>query len=171
MSTEPTSALSPTRYFWRWLAALGFGLGALVGAHPVAQRLDGSDGAGIWPAAGVLLAAAISLAVVGRSVHVIVTQACSDAYRVFRARHLFVCTALLVVAGTFVARAVVIREPFRHVFAHGRIAGADVVDVTTVMAALVCLVGAGVAATGAWDARHTERNWHRTLLVPTDRPN
>jgi hypothetical protein len=171
MSTEPISELSPTSYFWLWLAALGVGLGALVLAHPVAQRLDGSDGDSIWPTAGVLLAAVIALAVVGRSVHVIVTQAFSDAYRVFRSRHLVVCTALLLVVGTFVARAVVTREPFRHVFAHGRIAGADIVDVATVIAALVCLVGAGVAATGAWDARHNERNWHRLLRVPTDRPN
>lgn len=171
MSSVPIRELSPTRYFWLRLAALVVAIGALVLGHPFARQLDGSGGESIWPTAGVLFAAAIALAIVGRSVHVIVTQAFSDAYRVFRARHLFTCAVLLLVAGTFAAREVVTREPFRHVFAHGRLAGADIVDVTTVVAALVCLVGAGVAATGAWDERRAERNWHRTLRVHSRRPN
>jgi hypothetical protein len=168
MSSESITERSPTSYFWLWLGALTAGLGAVLVAYPVAREIDSGDAP--WPATlGLALAVVIALALVGKSTHVIVTSAFSDAYRVFRARHLFACASVLLVAGVLDARAVVVREPFRHVFAHGRISALDIVDVATVIAALVCLVGAGVALTGAWDARHDERNWHRSLRLHSRR--
>ena len=169
MARTSTTEGSPTRYFWRRLTAMVAGLGVLVAADTVVERLDGSGGESARITLAVLLAVAAAIAIVGRSVQVIVSRAFSDAVRVFRARHLAVCTAVLLATGTFVAVSVVVREPFRHVFARVRVAGADIVDVATVVAALVCLVGAGVAATGAWDARHVERNWYRTLRVHSRR--
>jgi len=166
--SEPITEVSTTGYFWRWLGALAAGLGVVLLAHPVARGLESDSGGG--PATfGVVLAVAIALTIVGRSTHVIVTSAFSDAHRVFRARHLFGCASVLLVAGATTARAVVVRDPFRLVFAHGRITGLDLVDVATVIAALVCLVGAGVALTGSWDARDEERNWHRTLRLHSRR--
>jgi hypothetical protein len=147
---------SPTRYVWRWLTAMAGGLGALLVADDRVGRLH---------VVGVLVVAA-AVAIVGRSVHVIVTQAFSDARRVFRARHLAACAAVLLATGAFVTVFVVAGEPFRHVFAHGHVTGADLVDAAMVVTALVSLVGAGVAATGAWDARQLERNWYRALPAP-----
>jgi hypothetical protein len=163
MSTNPTSGLSPTRYFRLWLALLGAGLGVLALTHRVAGGLDDMVATGRSAMTGALVVVALSLAVVGRSVHVIVTSAFSDAYRVFRARHLAVCAALLFGIGAVTAAVMVVHDPFDKLFAHGRITAEDIIDVGVVIAALVCWVGAGVAITGAWDSSHAERNWHRTL--------
>ncbi|HUV19630.1 MAG TPA: hypothetical protein VMW33_14200 [Ilumatobacteraceae bacterium] len=163
MSTKSTSELSPTRYFWLRLALLGAGLGVLVMTHRVASRLDDSDATGRSAMAGALAIVALSLAVVGRSVQVIVTSACSDAYRVFRARHLAVCASLLFGIGAVTAAAMVVHDPFDKLFAHGWITAEDIVDIGVVIAALVCWVGAGVCINGAWDASRAERNWHHTL--------
>ena len=163
MSTKTTSELSPTRYFWLRLALLGAGLGVLVMTHRVASRLDDSVATGRSAMAGALAIVALSLAVVGRSVHVIVTSAFSDAYRVFRARHLAVCASLLFGIGAVTAAAMVVHDPFNKLFAHGLITAEDIVDTSVVIAALVSWVGAGVTITGAWDASRAERNWHHTL--------
>jgi hypothetical protein len=117
----------------------------------------------------VMLVAATSLAVVGRAVYVIVTSAFSDAYRIFRTRHLLVCAGLLFGVAASEAGLLIWRGPFERFFANGRITGEVIVEVTTVMAALVCMVGAGVALTGAWERRHIERNWHRTLHLHSRR--
>jgi hypothetical protein len=163
MSTKSTSELSPTRYFWLRLALLGAGLGVLVLTHRVTGQLDDSVATGRSAVAGGLVVVALALALVVRSVHVIVTSAFSDAYRVFRARHLAFCAALLFGIGALTATVMVVHDPFDKLFAHGRITAEDIVDVGVVIAALVCWIGAGVAITGAWDASHAERNWHRTL--------
>jgi hypothetical protein len=168
MANEPITRLSPTRYVWLWLGALTAGLAAVLLAHPVARELDAGSASG-RATLGLALSTVIALALTVKAVHVLVTSAFSDAYRVFRARHLFACASTLVVTGAVTARAVVVREPFRHVFAYGWVNGMDIVDVATVIAALVCLVGAGVALTGAWDARHAERNWHRMLRLHSRR--
>jgi hypothetical protein len=163
MSTKSTSELSPTRYFWLRLALLGAGLGFLVLTHRVTGQLDDSISTGRSAVMGGLVVVALALALVARSVQVIVTSAFSDAYRVFRARHLAVCATLLVVIGALTAAVMVVHDPFDKLFAHGRITVEDIVDAGVVLAALVCWVGAGVAITGAWDASRAERNWHRTL--------
>ena len=163
MSTTTTSELSPTRYFWLRLALLAAGLGVLVLTHRVASRLDDSVATGRSAVTGVLAIVALSLTVVGRSVHVIVTSAFSDAYRVFRARHLAVCAAILLGIGAVSAALMVVHDPFDKLFAHGRITAEDIVDASIVIAALMCSVGAGVAITGAWDTSRAERNWHHTL--------
>lgn len=163
MSTNPTSELSPTSYFWLRLALLGAGLGGLVLTHRVTEQLDDSVATGSRVVIFGLVVVALALALVARSVHVIVTSAFSDAYRVFRARHLAFCAALLLGIGAVTAAAMVVHDPFDKLFAHGQITAEDVVDVGIVIAALVCWVGAGVAITGAWDAVRAERNWHHTL--------
>lgn len=156
MAPTPTVVASPTRYVWRWLTAMAGGLGALLAADDLVDRLDVAS----------LLAVVAAVTIVGWSVHVLVTRAFSDVRRVFRARHLTTCASLLIAAGVLLSAIVVAGEPFRHVFAHGHVTGADLVDAAMVVTALVCLVGAGVAATGAWDARQVERNWHRVLPAP-----
>lgn len=160
MPTETITDASPTRYFWRWLAALVAALGVLLLAH----RLGGRTGV-------ASLVALAALGLVGRAVHVIVTSAFSDAHRIFRTRHLLTCAALLSVVGAGEAVLVLDRGPFGKLFAHGTITGADVVDIVTLIAALVCLVGAGVALAGALERMHVERNWHRTLHLHSRRGN
>jgi len=163
MSTKPTSELSPTTYFWLRLALLGAGLGVLVLTHRVTAQLDDPAATGRRAVIGGLVVVALALALVARSVQVIVTSAFSDAYRVFRARHLAFCASLLLGIGAVTAAVMVVHDPFDKLFAHGRITAEDIVDASVVIAALVCWVGAGVAITGAWDASHAERNWHHTL--------
>ena len=169
MPTETTTLGSPTGYFRLQLAALGSGLGVLFLAHDLARRLDDSDAGATVTTAVVILVVSLALAAIGRAVHVIVTSAFSDAYRVFRSRHLLGCGTLLFVVASGGAGAVFASGPFDKLFAHGRIGGEDIVDVATMVAAVVCMVGAGVALTGAWDRMHEERNWHRTLHLHSRR--
>ena len=169
MLMEPTTAVSPTRYFWMQLAALGAGLGGLWLAHVVAQRLADSGGGTTLEGAMTMLLVTASLGVVVRAVYVIVTSAFSDSHRVFRTRHLLACGALLFVAAAAAAGALVVRGPFDTLFARGTFTGEDIVDMATVVATAVCMVGAGVSSIGAWDMMHEERNWHRTLLMHSRR--
>jgi hypothetical protein len=163
MSTKPTSEFSRTRYFWLRLVLLVAGLGVLVLTHHVTERLDDSVAADRPAVLGGLGVVTVALALVARSTQVIVTSAFSDAYRVFRARHLAFCAALLLGIGALTAAAMVVHDPFDRLFAYGRITAEDIVDASIVIAGLVCWVGAGVALSGAWDASHAERNWHHTL--------
>jgi hypothetical protein len=163
MSTKTTSQLSPTRYFWLRLVLLGAGLGVVVLAHRVTEQLDDPAATGRRALVGAFVVVALALALVVRSVQVIVTSAFSDAYRVFRARHLAFCAALLLGLGAVTAAVMVLHDPYDKLFAHGMITAEDIVDAGAVIAALVCWVGAGVAITGAWDASRAERNWHHTL--------
>jgi len=169
MLMEPTTAVSPTRYFWIQLAALGAGLGGLCLAHLVAQRLADSGSGSTFTRAMTMLLVAASLGVVVRAVYVIVTSAFSDAHRVFRTRHLMACGALLFVAAACAVGALVAWGPFDTLFAHGSFTGEDIVEMAAVVATVVCMVGAGAASIGAWDMMHEERNWHRTLLLHSHR--
>lgn len=138
-------------------------------AHHVTRRLDDpADGTAFATAVSILVVAA-TLGIVARAVYVIVTSAFSDSYRVFRARHLTLCTVLLFAVAAGQAGMVFWRGPFDTLFAYGRIAPGDLVDAATVIAAVVCMVGAGVASIGAWDRMHEERNWHRTLHLHSRR--
>jgi hypothetical protein len=164
MSVEPTAQLSPTRYFWLQLAALTAGFGVLVVVHEITRRMhDGRTGPSPVMAAVVIVSVSASLAVVARSTYVIVTAAFSDAYRVFRSRHLLLCAVLLLAVTVVAVGAVMVHDPFDKLFAHGRITGEDIADVGIVFAAVVCGVGAGVALTGAWDTLHEERHWYRSM--------
>ncbi len=165
MSMEPTTELSPTRYFWLQLAMLSVGIAALLAAHIATQRMDDAVTGATVPTLVVLLVVVpLALAAVARSTYVIVTSGFSDAYRIFRSRHLFTSGALLFVVAVTGIVAMVVHDPFDKLFAHGRITGEDIVDVGIMFAAVICMVGAGVAFTGAWDRLHAERHWHRSLL-------
>ena len=164
MATGTTTELSSTRYFGLQLATLGTGLGALVVAHTITRETNDSvTGATPTTAIVLLLVIPLALAAVARSTYVIVTSGHSDAHRIFRSRHLFTTGALLLAVGAAIAASMVVHDPFDKLFAHGRITGEDLVDVGLVAAALICLFGAGVAFTGAWDRLHAERHWHRSL--------
>ena len=170
MSMEPTTELSPTRYFWLQLAMLGAGIGALVLAHTITRRMDDAVTGATLPTLVVLLVVVpLALAAVARSTYVIVTSGFSDAYRIFRSRHLFTSGALLFVIASAATFAMVVHDPFDKLFAHGRITGEDIVDVGIMFAAVICMVGAGVAFTGAWDRLHAERHWHRSLHLHSRR--
>jgi hypothetical protein len=161
---EPTTALSPTRYFWLQLAVLTAGFGVLVVVHEITRRMhDGPTSPTLVMAAVVMVSVSASLVAVARSTYVIVTAAFSDAHRVFRSRHLLLCAVLLLAVTAIGAGTVIVHDPFDKLFAHGRITGEDITDVGIVLAAVVCGVGAGVALTGAWDTLHEERHWYRSV--------
>jgi hypothetical protein len=109
----------------------------------------------------VVVAAAVGS--MTRANYVIVTSGFSDAYRVFRARHLFVCAAVLFVVASVALGWVIAHDAFRAFFSHGRVTGEDVVDVGLLAAALISMVGAGSALAGSWDSLHVERHWHLHL--------
>ena len=160
MLTEPGAALSRGQYFWVQLALLGAGIAGLGGAHEVASWEETASTSSATLRAGVLVG--VSLGAVARAAYVIVAAALSDAYRVFHARHLLACAALLAAAGLLVGASIV-GGPFDRVLAHGHITGADLADLGSVLAALVCAIGVVVASMGAWDAFRDERTWYRTL--------
>ncbi len=168
----PTNEFSRTHYLGVQLATLGTGIGALVAAHALTRHLGASAG-GTVPTAGIvtLLIVPLALAAVARSTFVIVTSGHSDSYRIFRSRHLFATGSLLFVVGATITAAMVVHDPFHKFFAHGHITAEDVVDVSLVIAALICTVGAGVALVGAWDRLHTERHWHLSLHLYGRRQN
>jgi hypothetical protein len=159
VSAETPPAVSSTHYLRSQLAVLVAGVGALIVGHHVVRQLDGSGSGSAVMTKLLIVALMSSVALVGRAVYVIVTSAFSDAYRVFRSRHLLFCGAMLFAMAAAQTGAMVERGSFGTLFAYGRMTGQDIVDAATVLAALVCLFGAGVAFTGAWDRMQVERNW------------
>lgn len=164
MATGTTTDLASTSYLGVQLAMLATGLGTLLVAHTVARGTNDAV-TGATPATVIVLLPAVllALAAVARSTFVIVTSGHSDAHRVFRCRHLFTTATLLLVVAVAAAAGLVVHDPFDKLFSHGRITGEDIVDVSILIAALICMFGAGVAFTGAWDRLHAERHWHRSL--------
>jgi hypothetical protein len=164
MITRPTTERSRTHYLGVQLATLGAGIGVLVVAHTITRRMnDAVTGATATTVIVLLLLVPLALAAVARSTSVIVTSGHSDAYRIFRSRHLFGVGALLLTVGATIAAATVVHDPFGKLLAYGRITGENIVDVGILAAAVICIVGAGVAFIGAWDRLNTERHWHRSL--------
>jgi hypothetical protein len=164
MATGSTTELSSTRYLGVQLATLGTGLGTLLVAHTITRGMNDSvTGATPTTVIVLLLVIPLALTAVARSTFVIVTSGHSDAHRIFRCRHLFATGALLLAVGGAIIASMVVHDPFDKLFAHGRITGEDIVDVGLVAAGLICMFGAGVAFTGAWDRLHAERHWHRSL--------
>ncbi len=158
MANEQRGVLARRGYFWGQLVLLAVGVVGLAVSHRVSS--GGADSR--FATFGTATLAGLSLAVAVRSSWLITARALSDSYRVFRARHLLVCAALLALTAAIVATAVV-HGPFERVFAHGQITGADLADLGSVVTAFVCTVAAVVAASGAWDALRDERHWHRSL--------
>jgi len=161
MLAEPSAELSRKRYFWVQLALLVAGIVGLRLSHQVATMGSATR----WTAALV----AGSLIAVARSTYVIVASAFSDAYRVFRFRHLLACGALLGSAAVVVG-SLVMHGQFDRLLAHGRITGEDIADLGSVVATFACVFGAVCASVGAWDALHEERHWDRSLHHRGHRP-
>jgi len=147
--------------FWQ-LALLSAGVGGLWMSHQLAGSAGGDRGSVLLPTAIVVV---VALASVGRGTHLMVDSASSDLRRVFRSRHLLGCGGILFAAAAIAALPVATSQPFRSVFAHGRITAGEVADIGSVSATVFCAVGAIAAAVGAWDAFHDERHWHRSLGI------
>lgn len=165
MLAESSAELSRKQYFWVQLALLVTGIVGLRLSYEVAAWDAAADNATIWTAALV----SASLIVVVRSNYVIVTSAFSDAYRVFRFRHLLASSALLGAAAV-VTGSLVVDGPFGQLFAHGRITGKDIADLGSVVATFVCSFGAACASAGTWTAFREERHWDQSLHLRGHRP-
>ncbi len=147
--TATGTHFSGQRYFWVHLALLGAGTVGLCLAHRMAATSRPLT----------IGFAAVSLLIVGRAVGTIVNGGFSDAYRVFRARHLLACSIALLASTVLTVGPLVADEPFGRLFAHGRITAAEFADVGSMVAVVTCAVGAVVTSHGAWDARRDERHW------------
>jgi hypothetical protein len=147
--TAQVARLSGQRYFWVHLAQLAAGTFGLCVAH----RMAGATRP--W----TIALAVVSLLLVSRSVHTIVRGGFSDAYRVFRARHLLGCSVALFTGAALAVEPLVVGEPFGRLFAHGRITASEVADLGSMVAVITCAVGAVVTSQGAWEARRNERFW------------
>lgn len=158
MSTEPRIQLSGTTYFWLQASLLTAGVAGIWISHHIGTWYDASA-PGVTVT--VLAVVACSVAAIGRATKVIVDSAFSDSYRVFRSRHLLACSVLLFVGATAVAIPLITQEPFDELFAHGAITSAEIADLGSVCAIVICTIGAVVAATGAWDVSREERHWYR----------
>ena len=160
MLTEPSAELSRKRYFWVQLGLLAAGITGLRLSHEVATwHATPSSGSALLLTVALVV---VSLFAIVRSTSVIVTFADSDAYRVFRFRHLVACSAVLCAAAVVIGSLVVF-GPFDRLLAHGRITAEDIADLGFVVATLVCAFGAIYTSAGAWDARRDERHWDRSL--------
>lgn len=161
MSTEPSNVLRRKHSFWLQLVLLSTGIAGLWLSHRSATWYgDSSTRNAVLQTSAIVL---VSLAVVARTTQVIVTSAHSDAYRVFRARHLLTCGAVLLGTAILLTGSLILREPLGRLLSRGRVTGGDIADVATGAAAVVCGVGAVVALVGAWDAAREERHWYRSL--------
>ena len=164
MSTEPNPDPLRKHSFWLQLALLGTGMaGLFLSQRSTTWYDDGSTRSALLQTVALVLA---SLALIARSTYVIVTSALSDAYRVFRARHLLACAVVLLAAAVVLTGSLIMRGPLGELLARGRITGSDIADVATGAAAIICGVGALSALVGSWDAAHEERDWHRSLHFP-----
>ena len=170
MTTGAITGLSPTRSFLVQLAVLGAGFAALVIAYGVVRRQDGPAATSTSTVVVVVTLVFVTLAVgaVGRAVHTIVTSALSDAQRVFRARHLMVCGALLYALAGGTTGALIGLGAFGSPLPH-KVTGEAVVAVGALTAAALCLAGAGVATVGAAKRFDVECNWQRALHTRSHR--
>lgn len=152
--------------FWQ-LTLLVVGVGGIWMSHQLAGSTDSDRGSIVASTAIVVVAALIAL---GRGTQLMVASASSDMRRVFRARHLLGCGAILFGAAAVAVLPVAIGPPFGSLFAHGRITGEEVADLGSMSGAVLCAVGAVVAAIGAWDSFQDERHWHRSLGIGGEPP-
>jgi uncharacterized membrane protein YidH (DUF202 family) len=165
MLAESSAELSRKQYFWVQLALLVAGIVGLRLSHHVATWDAVATNATLWTTALV----SASLIAVARSNYVIVTSAFSDAYRVFRFRHLLACSALIGSAAVVVG-SLVVPGPFDQLLAHGRITGEAIADLGSVVATFVCSFGAVCASAGTWTALRDERHWDQSLHLRGHRP-
>jgi hypothetical protein len=159
-------AISPTGYVRVHVMSLAAGFGTLFAAREFARWLNDPVGSGALRSLWISVPIVVSAVLVWRTVHVIVSSAFSDAHRVFRTRHLGVCALLLFVLAGGAAGAVFARGPFDTLLAHGVLTGEAIADAAILVSTVVCLLGGTVAASGAWERRNLERDWHRALDCP-----
>jgi len=161
MSTEPNADRFRKHSFWLQLTLLAAGIGVLwLSQRSATWHADASTRRAVLQTSAVVL---VSLAAVARSTYVMVTSALSDAYRVFRSRHLLAVALVLLGTAIVVTGSLVMGDPFAEFFAHGHITSGAVAGVGSGAIALVCGVGALVALVGAWEAVREEKHWYRSL--------
>lgn len=150
-------SLSANGNEWRNRAML---LGAASGlwiAHGIATTSNDPAGGRAMLSAGLLVVA--SLAVLGFAIRGLVSAAESRWHHVFCGRRVFVCGVLVLTMATLFVASMIRRDPFRHLTSSGRITAGEIVDSGFVLAAVVCLTGAGIAFLAAQDAYRHERTW------------
>ena len=161
MSTEPNADRFREHSFWLQLALLAAGIGILwLSQRSATWYADGSTHSAVLQTGALIL---VSLAAVIRSTYVMVTSALSDAYRVFRSRHLLVVAAVLLGTAIVVTASVVLGDPFVEFFAHGHITSGAVAGVGSGAIAVIAGVGALAGLLGAWEALREEKHWYRSL--------
>ena len=100
-----------------------------------------------------------SLAVLGFATWSLVSAAESRWLHVFCGRRVFVCGVLVWTMSALFIASMIRRDLFQELASSGRITAGAIVDSGFVLAAVICMTGAGVAFLAAYDAYRHERTW------------
>lgn len=106
--------------------------------------------------------AGLALAAVAIGATIAVTAAMSPLRHVFHSRPAFWAAGSLFALGAVVLLTVAAREPFDGVASHGKPLIELIADLTCLAAAVVLVVGGGVAFSRGLDAHRNERSWGTT---------
>jgi hypothetical protein len=162
-TAQPAAAIPANANGWLNGALLVAGVSGLWIGRGVAASSNDPAGGVVVLSAGLLVLA--SLAVLGLAIRRLVSAAESRWLHVFCGRRVFACGVLvLTIAALFVA-SIIRGDPFQQLTASGRITAGEIVDAGFVLAAVVCVTGAGMAFLAAWDAYRHERAWPLSLGV------
>jgi len=140
---------------------LALGVLGLWAMHDIAQwPIDPSTSRVLlWCLAGTVIA----LGMIAKAVTSFIRSIERGQDRIFRSRHLLGCGLVQLGASAVLSLSLVNRDPFPGLLAHGRVTGADIVDLGYVVAAGACLFGALTALMAARAAHQVERRWHHYL--------
>jgi len=75
----------------------------------------------------------------------------------------FGCGVLVLTISLLFVASMIRRDPFQQLTSSGRITAGEIVDSGFVLAAVVCLTGAGMAFLAAHDAYRHERAWPSSM--------
>lgn len=153
--------LEPRTTRLRQAGLLAAGLFGLWAAHDIARWAD--DRAATRTLAWSAFVTALVLWMIAHA-----TRSMTESFehcqaRVFRSRHLLLCSVILLSATALLVATLLGRDPFSHLLAHGSVTGPDLVDLGHVIAAGVCCVAAARAIFATYDAMQQERPWRRGL--------
>lgn len=153
--------LEPKTARWRQAALLATGVFGLWAAHDIARWP--SDPATLSSRTWSAFITVVAVWMVARAARHMIESFDHCQARVFRSRHLLVCSLMLLSTAALLAAALVLRNPFSRLLAHGSVTGPDLVDLGHAVATGICLVAAARAIIGTHEAVQQERRWDRAL--------
>ena len=152
-ATRSAGPIPANGHEWRNRGLLAAAAAGLWISHGIATWSNDPATGTAMLSASLLVVASLGALSVG--VSGLVSAAGSRWLHVFCGRRVFVCGALVSTIAVIFVASIVRRDPFQELASSGRITAGEIVDGGVVLAALMCVTGAGMAFLGAWDAyRH-----------------